>query len=254
MLRSSMGFSVAPGVALPPELMRSLLAGARACKTAGAAARPLKDRHVAMLCEAPGGAWADAFAAAAVVLGAKVVQIRPSALGLLDATRSPAEADDHARQTAHMLGRLYSAIGVGDLAAPAFALLARWAGVPVLRVLADDTQATRLLADLLTLREQVGSPGPPLVLGLPGGAHSRLARAWRQLVELDDVQLVLLGPPGQAPLQAAWRRCQFAYRPGAPAVLLALDHERGQHQDLQEQQLIHHRLVLQALLSSIITA
>ena len=123
----------------------SLLAAAAAFKRAEGA-RPLRDKHVAVLCEQAHDPSAEVFTAAAIALGAAVVRIRPSMLRL--------DARQWRRDTARALGRLYGAIDCDGMDDSLVEQLARWSGVPVFNALAAPSHPSWILAAELTSREQ----------------------------------------------------------------------------------------------------
>ncbi len=130
---------------LSASAAQRLLAAAQAIRRAGVSVPRLRGRHVAVLCEAPHSASADAFAAAALALGAAVVRLQPSALRLTGRQAG--------RDTASALGRLYGAIGCDGVAPSVLGLLVRWSGVPVFNAVAASTHPLWRLAEQWSVLE-----------------------------------------------------------------------------------------------------
>ena len=222
----------------------ALLAGAKALQQALGGARPLAGRHVAVLSDALHGVSASIFAAAAAALGAVVVHIRPLAAHL--------DEQQAAAELARTLGRLYAAVECDGLDEPAMQQLANAAGVPVFNAVAGDIHPSRLLADLLTMRDHAQRPLAEMSLHVAVDARSPLALCWRQVGRLTGVR-VLAGAPGPgAPAPTADFICEPARssdRAEAPD-LLAVDHASGRPQSLRKRQTENHGYMVQAMLSS----
>lgn len=107
----------------------------------GALAPLLSDKYIAIVSEAPDGADAQALRCAAIELGARVAQVRPS----LSETSSAAEV----AQTAQMLGRLYHAIVIEGPSAALVDKVRLAAGIPVLHDIASPEHPTARLASSL---------------------------------------------------------------------------------------------------------
>ena len=109
-----------------------LLERARALRRAaksGGGVRPLRGKHIALLCARPDGANAREFDTAARELGARVSRVESGA----DWAR-----DDAAPEAAHLLARLYDAIGCEDVPAGLASRLEQRVGLPVFDGLASD--------------------------------------------------------------------------------------------------------------------
>ena len=230
-------------------LMRAASGGAGVA--ALAPPKVLQGRHVAVLAPGDHHPSAAVFAGAAQALGAHVSRIALADL----APGDPASAAD----TARMLGRLYTVIGCAGLDLKSVTLLRRCSGVPVLHDLAADTHATRLLADLMTLK-QVLQDAPPNGstrprLGVCAAPGSSLWRAWRKMAAGAGFDVVELG---EACAHGQTAGCHFICRPGAPPELFAMGRAAAptppQAVSLCERQRSNHRLVVQALLCNALSA
>jgi Aspartate/ornithine carbamoyltransferase, carbamoyl-P binding domain len=207
--------------------------------------RVLEGRHVAIVCASEHEPSAAVFIGAAQALGARIARISPADL----------ELDHQARaaDTARLLGRLYAAIGCAGLDPASVALLRHTCGVPVLHDLAAQAHASRLLADVMTLKQVLRDRAAPLPsrprLGVLGPARSTLMRAWKQVAGASGIEVIELSRPGA---DAGAAGCHFVCRPGEPPELLAV--EAGglpasvPGPSLAERQRINHGLVVQAML------
>jgi hypothetical protein len=209
--------------------------------------RVLDGRHVALLTRSDSHPSAEVFAGAALDLGARVARIVPAALGLGDTATAPG--------TLRVLGRLYSAIGCAGIDRRSVELLKQSCAVPVLNDLAASTHASRLLADVMTLKQVRREAAPPDAprprLGVYGPPRSRLLQAWLRIAPGAEIEVVDLSEAGADGRHAA---CDFVCRPGEPPELLALVADRRSdapaEASLLERQRHNHRLVVQALLRS----
>jgi ornithine carbamoyltransferase len=86
-----------------------------------AGARPLRGRHVALVCASHQCGPAKLFEAAATELGARVSRVAPIDM----------RADQGVKETAHLLGKLYDAIECDHLSGAEAARLQHVAGIPV---------------------------------------------------------------------------------------------------------------------------
>ena len=242
------GLPDVPGLC-PADTLALLQTGTRP-PAAGppAEARLLEGRHLAIVVAGTGDPSAEVFIDAARALGASLARISPDDLALEDVAR--------AADTARLLGRLYAVVGCAGLGPRSVAVLRHACGVPVLDDLAAAAHPSRLLADVMTLKQawrnaEAGTPARPR-LGVYGPARSALLRAWKNIGAASGVDVVDLSAPGAAAAAAA---LDFVCRPGQPPELLAL----GAHGatagpreallvSLAAQQRCNHSLVVQALL------
>jgi hypothetical protein len=210
----------------------------------GSASAPLTGMHVAVVTESQCTPSARVFAGAARALGARVVHIRPAELHLGE----PAGA----HETARMLGRLYAAIGCDGLDRESVTLLERACGTPVLHDLAGTLHASRLLADLLTLRQtprmRTGTATLPPRLGVRGRPRSRLLGAWQRMAPGAGVQVVDLSAADGAHSDGCDFICLAQTPPGLFAIGAGTAPGETVEQSLAGPQATNHQLIVQALL------
>ena len=129
----------------PPAGQRAaLLDSARRLKAAavaGSLPRPLEGKNIGFVSESDESPEAALFIEAARLIGARVARVRPSVALPTD--------DQNARQTLHLLGRLYDAIECQGLPAAQVEQIRRHAGVPVFDGLASPGHPSAGLAHAL---------------------------------------------------------------------------------------------------------
>jgi len=117
-------------------------------KKAGASHRYLEGQNIALLFEKPSTRTRCAFTVACVDLGA-----HPEYLGKADVQFGKKES---VRDTAIVLGRMFDGIQYRGFKHKTVEELAENAGVPVWNGLTDEYHPTQILADFLTIKENVG--------------------------------------------------------------------------------------------------
>jgi ornithine carbamoyltransferase len=134
-----------------PEEIRFLVRLAeklKADKYAGIFAENLKHKNIALIFEKTSTRTRCAFVVAAVDEGA-----HPEFLGKNDIQLGKKES---VADTARVLGRMFDGIQFRGFSHSTVETLAKYAGVPVWNGLTDKYHPTQVLADLLTIREQLG--------------------------------------------------------------------------------------------------
>ncbi len=240
MQRTNLPHSLGSLDQLSPGHAASLIATAQTLKRVGSGARSLKCDHVVVLCDAAQSASADAFAAAAGVLGATVVRIRPSASALANET----DRMDLART----LGRLYGAIGCDGIDAGLLMHLVQWARVPVFNALSYNTHPTRMLSDLMTLSEAARKPIANLTLGMAATPGSPLVEAWKHAHALTGVRLTVWQV--DTPVPSVDFFCHAPPSPAldAPVAWMAVDGNRVPQPVSAAKQNENHHFMIQSLL------
>ncbi|GER72472.1 ornithine carbamoyltransferase [Weizmannia acidilactici] len=125
-----------------------LAADLKAKKKAGIPHRYLEGQNIALLFEKPSTRTRCAFTVAAVDLGA-----HPEYLGKNDIQFGKKESTE---DTAKVLGRMFDGIEFRGFSHETVELLAKYSGVPVWNGLTDLFHPTQVLADFLTIKEQIG--------------------------------------------------------------------------------------------------
>jgi ornithine carbamoyltransferase len=137
------------GAELSADELSALLDRALELKAAPLGSRALAGRTVALLFEHPSTRTRTSFEAGIAELGGHPMVLRP---GELQLTRG-----ESVRDTALVLSRHVAAIGLRTGSEATLAELAEHAEVPVVNMLSPEHHPCQALADLVTLREALGS-------------------------------------------------------------------------------------------------
>jgi ornithine carbamoyltransferase len=177
------------------------------------ASEPLAGRHVALLFEKPSLRTKMSFEVGVAALGGRVTYLGPTEVGI--GTR------ESAADVGRNLSRWVDAIVVRTFAHAALAELAAAASVPVVNALTDREHPCQALADLLTMRQHLGSlRGRSLAFVGDGNnvAHSLLL-----IGALAGLDLRVATPPGYEPDAGIVAQARaFAQRSGG-SVAVASD-------------------------------
>src|SRR5437762_3606753 len=144
-----------------------LAAELKAAKKEGREEQRLVGREIALLFEKDSTRTRCAFEVAAYDQGAHVTFLGPSG--------SHIGHKETVKDTARVLGRMYDAIeyrGFGESVADEFA---QYAGVPIYNGLTDEWHPTQILADFLTIRENVEKPLQEVAFCYLGDARFNMA-------------------------------------------------------------------------------
>ncbi|MBP3888219.1 MAG: ornithine carbamoyltransferase [Cellulosilyticum sp.] len=126
-----------------------LAADLKAKKRMGIKGKSLEGKNVALIFEKPSTRTRCAFTVACVDEGA-----HPEYLGKDDIQLGYKESVE---DTARVLGRMFDAIEFRGFSQQVVTDLAKYSGVPVYNGLTDEYHPTQILADLLTMREHLGT-------------------------------------------------------------------------------------------------
>jgi ornithine carbamoyltransferase len=136
------------GAELSSAELDALLARAGECKRSPLASQALAGHSVALIFQAPSTRTRVSFEAGVFELGGNPMVLRDDELQL--------SRGESVRDTAYVLSRHVSAIGIRTASHQAVTELARHATVPVFNMLTAEHHPCQVLADLLTLRETFG--------------------------------------------------------------------------------------------------
>lgn len=127
-----------------------LAADLKAAKYAGTEVAQLRGKEIALIFEKDSTRTRVGFEVAAFDQGAHVTYLGPSG--------SHIGHKESVKDTARVLGRVYDAIEYRGFGQDVVEELAQYAGVPVYNGLTDEFHPTQVLADFLTMQEQVEKP------------------------------------------------------------------------------------------------
>jgi ornithine carbamoyltransferase len=190
---------------LSPDALRSILASAVALKAkrnAGANEKPLAGRTLAMLFEKPSTRTRVSFHVGMTELGGDVISLSPqdSQLG-----RGESIAD-----TARVLSRYVDAMMLRTSAPEKLHELAKYARVPVINGLTDESHPCQIMADIMTYEERKGSIKGAVVAW--SGDGNNVATSFIHAAAQFGFELRLACPEGLAPSKkaVAWAQSKGA--------------------------------------------
>ena len=190
--------------------LTALLDRADELKAAPLESRALEGRSVALIFEKPSTRTRLSFEAGVFELGGQPIVLRQDDLQI---TRG-----ETLRDTALVLSRQVSAVGIRTGPHATAQELAAHADVPVVNMLTGEHHPCQALADLMTLREAFGTLDGMKVAYVGDG--NNVARSLAVLCRLAGVELAVASPPGYeletAPGRGADRR---PARPPPPAPM-----------------------------------
>jgi len=174
------------GEELSATELTQLLDRALALKAAPAASRALEGRTVALLFEKPSTRTRTSFEVGIVELGGHPMVLRPAEMQL--------SRGESARDTALVLSRHVAAIGLRTGSEDTLAELAEHATVPVINMLSPRHHPCQALADLMTLREAVGTLDGRRIAYVGDG--NNVARSLAILGARAGVEVAVASPDG----------------------------------------------------------
>lgn len=189
---------------LSGDTLRAILTNAARLKSAqakagaGAAGQPLTGKTLAMLFEKPSTRTRVSFQVGMQQLGGQVIVLSPESMQL---GRGETIAD-----TARVLSRYVDAIMLRTSGPEKLRELARYATVPVINGLTDESHPCQIMADVMTYEERKG-PIKNAVVAWSGDGNN-VATSWIHAAALFDFELRLACPPSlsPAPEALAWAR------------------------------------------------
>ena len=176
-----------------------LAAELKAQKKAGIAHDTLKGKSIALIFEKTSTRTRCSFEVAAYDLGMHVTY--------LDPTGSQIGKKESIADTARVLGRLYDGIEYRGFGQSIVEELAKYAGVPVWNGLTNEFHPTQILADMLTIREHLGTlKGKKFVF--MGDCRYNMANSLMVGCAKLGLHFTACGPEGYFPDPALIARCE----------------------------------------------
>ena len=151
------------------NFLLDLSADLKKAKYAGTEQQILKGKNIALIFEKASTRTRCAFEVAALDQGAHVTYLGPSG--------SQIGNKETMKDTARVLGRMYDAIEYRGFGQVLVNQLAEFSGVPVWNGLTNEYHPTQILADLLTIKEQVNKPLNEVVFAYVGDGHNNMANS-----------------------------------------------------------------------------
>src|SRR5471030_2257216 len=206
----------------PAEILDllALAATLKAEKRAGRETPRLTGKNIALIFEKDSTRTRCSFEVAAFDQGARVTYLGPSG--------SQIGHKESMKDTARVLGRMYDAIQYRGFGQDKVEMLAEFSGVPVWNGLTNEFHPTQLLADLLTMQEQL--PGQPLEgmkLAYLGDARNNMGNSLLEAAALCGLDLRLVAPTACWPDAELVATCQHLAQENGGNILLTEDITTG---------------------------
>lgn len=200
------------------EYLLDLAADYKEKKKKGIPVDTLKGKNVALIFEKSSTRTRCAFEVAAHDLGMGTTYLDPGG--------SQIGKKESIADTARVLGRMYEGIEYRGFGQEIVEELARFAGVPVWNGLTNEYHPTQILADLLTVREQLGRL-KGLKLVFMGDARYNMGNSLMIACAKMGMEFVACAPKAYFPNQELVKQCKTYGQESGAAVTLTEDVETG---------------------------
>ena len=170
-------------------------------KKKGTEIQHLTGKNIALIFEKDSTRTRCSFEVAAFDQGARVTYLGPSG--------SQIGHKESIKDTARVLGRMYDGIQYRGFGQEIVETLAQFAGVPVWNGLTNEFHPTQLLADLLTMQEQLpGKTFQQMTLVYAGDARNNMGNSMLEAAALTGLNLRLVAPKACWPDENLVAECQ----------------------------------------------
>lgn len=178
----------------------TLAAQLKADKKKGTELQKLTGKNIALIFEKDSTRTRCSFEVAAFDQGARVTYLGPSG--------SQIGHKESIKDTARVLGRMYDGIQYRGYGQEIVETLAEFAGVPVWNGLTNEFHPTQLLADLLTMQEQLpGKAFNEMTLVYAGDARNNMGNSMLEAAALVGLDLRLVAPKACWPQESLVAEC-----------------------------------------------
>lgn len=187
----------------PAQLKELLALSARLKndKQKGSEIQHLAGKNIALIFEKDSTRTRCSFEVAAYDQGARVTYLGPSG--------SQIGHKESIKDTARVLGRIYDGIQYRGYGQEIVETLASYAGVPVWNGLTNEYHPTQLLADLLTMQEQLpGKSLDQMTLVYAGDARNNMGNSMLEAAALTGLDLRLVAPKACWPEEKLVAECK----------------------------------------------
>ncbi|WP_298975359.1 ornithine carbamoyltransferase [uncultured Roseobacter sp.] len=201
------------------RFLLKLAADLKAAKYAGTEQQILKGREIALIFEKNSTRTRVGFEVAAHDQGAHVTYLGP--------TGSHIGKKESIKDTARVLGRMYDAIEYRGFGQVIVETLAAWSGVPVYNGLTDEFHPTQILADVLTMTEQVDKPLGQIAFCFLGDAGNNMGDSLLIGAAKLGMDVRLCGPKSLWPDKAIVTLALAEAKSTGARILLTEDVQQG---------------------------
>ena len=206
----------------PSEIatLLQLSADLKTAKKNGSEKRYLQGKNIALIFEKDSTRTRCSFEVAAYDQGAQVTYLGPSG--------SQIGHKESMKDTARVLGRMYDGIQYRGFGQDIVETLAEHAGVPVWNGLTNEFHPTQLLADLLTMQEQLpGKPLSQMSLAYLGDARNNMGNTLLEAAALCGLDLRLVAPAACWPDAELVESCKHLAQENGGNITLTEDIDVG---------------------------
>lgn len=185
------------------DYLLTLSAELKSTKKSATEKQYLKGKNIALIFEKDSTRTRCSFEVAAYDQGANVTYLGPSG--------SQIGHKESMKDTARVLGRMYDGIQYRGYGQTLVETLAEYAGVPVWNGLTTEFHPTQLLADLLTMQEQLPTKKlSEMTLVYVGDARNNMGNTMLEAAALVGLDLRLVAPKGCWPEEELVAHCRQA--------------------------------------------
>ncbi|RMA80023.1 ornithine carbamoyltransferase [Umboniibacter marinipuniceus] len=193
----------------------NLAAELKAAKRDGTEVQRLKRKNIALIFEKDSTRTRCAFEVAAFDQGAQVTFIGPQG-GHMGAKETVAD-------TARVLGRMYDGIQYRGYGQEIVETLAANAGVPVWNGLTDEFHPTQILADLLTIKEQLNRPWNEVAFCYLGDGRNNMGNSLMVGAAKLGIDFRIAAPASCQPDEALVAQCRELAKESGASIQISND-------------------------------
>ncbi len=194
------------------KFMLELAADLKKAKYAGTEQQKLKGKNIALIFEKASTRTRCAFQAAAYDQGAHITYLGP--------TGSQMGKKETMKDTARVLGRMYDGIEYRGFGQEVVEELGKYAGVPVWNGLTTEFHPTQVMADFLTMMEQVDKPLHKVAFAYCGDARNNMGNSLMVGAAMMGMDFRSVAPKAYWPEENLVKTCrEIAKETGASITL-----------------------------------
>jgi len=193
----------------------------KAAKRNGTEPEHLKQKEIVLIFEKSSTRTRCAFEVAAYDQGAHVTYLGPEG--------SQIGHKESMKDTARVLGRMYDAIEYRGFSQELVETLAKYSGVPVYNGLTDEFHPTQMLADMLTMREQVDKPLEKIAYAFMGDARNNMGRSLLETGAILGMDVRVVAPETLWPDATFVEKCRARAEKSGARVTVTRDIDKGVH-------------------------
>ncbi|SFN25215.1 ornithine carbamoyltransferase [Izhakiella capsodis] len=198
------------------NVLLTLATSLKAAKKQGKEVQRLTGKNIALIFEKDSTRTRCSFEVAAYDQGAKVTYLGSSG--------SQIGHKESIKDTARVLGRLYDGIQYRGYGQSLVETLAQYAGVPVWNGLTNEFHPTQILADLLTMQEQLPEkPLSAMTLVYVGDARYNMGNSMLEAAAVAGLDLRIIAPRSCWPQQQLVDECRQAAQASGGRITLTED-------------------------------